>query len=57
MQKDKKVRLSICMEASHHKILKVHCANMGVSITDFVMKSLDRIINFHVGELKDGIDQ
>ena len=36
----KEVRLSIMMDENEHKYLKMCCAKLGVSIKDFVVKSV-----------------
>lgn len=61
MKKEKKVRLSIVMDAINHKILKICCVNLGVSITDFVLKAVDAAIDTYGDtnekEGKNGVDQ
>ena len=54
MKNEKKVRLSIVINPTHHKILKICCVNLGVSITDFVLKAVDNAIDSYVDKNEKG---
>lgn len=56
MDKDKIVRLSIVIDSKYHKKLKIFCANLGISITQFVLKSTEESMEFYEKGKLDGFN-
>ncbi len=45
---NKKVRLAVGMESFQHKILKMCCAQMGVTITEFVLEAVNDAVDLYL---------
>ena len=51
--KEKKMRLSIPIDSKIHKNLKIICINLGISLTDCVLFSVNKFLEENKG--KNGI--
>lgn len=58
---DKKGRLSIQIDTSMHTVLKMCCAQMGVSITEFVLEAVNDSLSIYLyqkeSEEGNGVDK
>lgn len=61
---DKKARLSVLIDLNEHKLLKMCCAEIGVSITEFVLDAVGEAIDLYLYQKEfkeltrdDGVDK